>query len=106
MESLTFEQIHQRLMAWAQDRDLLGKDPHVQLTKVMEELGETSAAYNKQKRDDFIDSIGDLLVTISIFCHQTGVNPVDCFNEAWDEIADRKGKTVNGTFIKEADLNA
>ena len=25
----------------------------------------------------------------------------DCLNSAWNEIKDRKGKTVNGTFIKE-----
>ncbi|GIO22447.1 hypothetical protein [Oceanobacillus sp. J11TS1] len=29
----------------------------------------------------------------------------DCVNMAYDEIKDRKGKTVNGMFVKEEDLS-
>ena len=62
----SFEEIANGLAKWAKKRDLLGKDPHIQFSKIVEELGETSAAYNKQKHDDLVDSIGDLLVTIII----------------------------------------
>lgn len=100
-----FERITNGLTQWAKERDLLDKDPHIQFSKIVEELGETSAAYNKQKHDDLIDSIGDLLVTIIIFSKQVGMNPVDCLNEAWQTIKDRQGKTINGVFVKDSDLN-
>ena len=100
----TFEEIVDGLTQWAKDRDLLGKDPHIQFSKIVEELGETSAAYNKQKRDDLIDSIGDLLVTIIIFSKQVGLEPVACLNEAWRTIKHRQGVTINGVFVKDSDL--
>lgn len=102
----TFEEIVDKLAQWAKDRELLDKDPHVQFTKIVEELGETSAAYNKEKHNDLVDSIGDLLVTIIIFSKQVGLDPVVCLNEAWKTIAHRQGMTINGVFVKDSDLNA
>lgn len=32
-----------------------------------------------------------------------GLNIEDCYEQAWNDIKDRKGKMVNGTFIKESD---
>ena len=101
---INFEEFTNNLKRWAEERDLLTKDPHVQFTKIVEELGETSAAYNKQKHTELVDSIGDLLVTIVVFAHQVGIDPQEAYNYAWKQIANRKGKTVNGVFIKAADL--
>lgn len=100
---MTFEQLTLRLNEWRKQRNLA--DPKSQTMKVMEEVGETSAAYNKHHHDDLLDSVGDLLVTISIFCHQLGIDPVDCLSMAYEEIADRTGKTINGSFVKDADLH-
>ena len=36
---------------------------------------------------------------------QLGYNIEDCINAAYDEIKDRKGKTVNGIFVKNEDLH-
>ncbi|WP_323058328.1 MazG-like family protein [Limosilactobacillus reuteri] len=102
---ILFEEFISKLKQWAAQRNLLDKDPHVQFTKIVEELGETSAAYNKQKHTELVDSIGDLLVTIVVFCHQVGIDPQEAYNYAWHQITNRKGKTVNGVFIKESDLN-
>ena len=101
---LSFDKISHKLHKWAEKRDILNNDPHIQFTKIVEELGETSAAYNKQKPEELTDSIGDLLVTIIIFCNQVGLNPEECLNYAWKQIANRKGKTVDGVFIKKSDL--
>jgi len=32
------------------------------------------------------------------------MNLHECYLSAWDKIKDRKGETINGTFIKNADL--
>ena len=101
----SFEEIVDSLAKWAKERDLLNKDPHIQFSKIVEELGETNAAYNKQKHDDLVDSIGDLLVTIIIFSKQVGVDPVACLNEAWRTIKHHRGKTINGVFVKDSDLD-
>jgi hypothetical protein len=37
---------------------------------------------------------------LKIICNQLNLNLEECANIAWNEIKDRKGKTVNGTFIK------
>ena len=31
---------------------------------------------------------------------------LECVKGAWDEIKDRKGRMINGVFVKEADLGA
>lgn len=103
-KQINFEEFTNNLANWAKERNLLNKDPHIQFTKIVEELGETSAAYNKQKHTELVDSIGDLLVTIVIFAHQVGIDPQEAYNYAWSQIANRKGKTIDGVFIKEADL--
>lgn len=45
--------------------------------------------------------IYDLISYLSIVGNHFGLNLWDCLESAYNEIKDRKGKTVNGTFIKE-----
>lgn len=40
----------------------------------------------------------------SDYCQQKGWSISDCFQMAWDEIKNRKGKMVNGSYVKEQDL--
>lgn len=47
------------------------------------------------------DGIGDSIITLSIFAKQNFTSALKCLNLAWDEIKDRTGKTVGGTFIKD-----
>ena len=48
-----------------------------------------------------IDGIGDVLVTLIIVAEQLGLTLTECLAVAYLEIKDRKGRLVNGTFIKE-----
>ena len=103
MESkMTWGELDRAVFDWAVSRNLINKDNiQGQTMKVMEELGELCRAINKNKKDDTIDSIGDVLVTIIILSYQLGLNPEECLEEAYKTIKDRKGVTVNGVFIKE-----
>lgn len=87
---------------WADDKNILSPDnAPKQSMKVMEELGETMGAILKNKNiNDITDGIGDILVTVIILSKQLGLEPNACLEAAWNEIKDRKGQTVNGTFIK------
>ena len=51
-----------------------------------------------------MDAVGDILVVLTIYCQQKGRSISDCFQMAWDEIKNRKGKMVNGSYVKEQDL--
>jgi hypothetical protein len=50
---------------------------------------------------NIIDAIGDVQVVLIILAAQYDLDVDDCLNTAYLQIKDRKGKTVNGIFIKE-----
>lgn len=90
---------------WAIDRNLVeGSNPHAQMLKMMEELGELAGGIAKGKREVVVDSVGDVLVVLTILCAQLGISMEECFTAAYIEIKDRKGKMVDGVFVKEEDL--
>ena len=97
----TFEELQEAVLEWADERDLLEADPNRQFLKVVEELGELASAMAKNKRENEIDAMGDVLVTLIILSRQINLNPVECLEVAYNEIANRKGKTVDGVFIKD-----
>ena len=89
---------------WAIDRNLNKADPRGQMLKVVEELGEVAEGMAKNDRDKTIDGIGDLYVTIVLLAIQQNLDIRDCIDVAYDEIKDRKGKMIDGVFVKEEDL--
>lgn len=103
---MTFDELIDNITQWADDKGILVSDNIPQQTmKIMEELGETAGAILKNKKtDEVIDGIGDIFVTVIILSKQLGLDPTKCLEHAWNEIKDRKGKTVNGTFIKQEEL--
>lgn len=93
--------IQEKVTAWAEAKDLLkSENKYQQLVKVMEELGELSKAILKNDVVQQIDGLGDVQVTLIILSKQLGLDYDKCLEAAWEEIKDRKGKTVGGTFIK------
>jgi NTP pyrophosphatase (non-canonical NTP hydrolase) len=97
-----FEQLQANVYQWANEKGLIFEDNSLaQYAKVNEEVGEVGSAILKGDRLALKDGIGDSLVTLIILAYQNDMHPVDCLNEAWKEIKDRKGKTVDGTFIKD-----
>jgi len=103
---MTFDKLIDNITQWADDKGILVSDNIPQQTmKDMEELGETAGAILKHKKtDEVIDGIGDIFVTVIILSKQLGLDPTECLEHAWNEIKDRKGKTIDGTFIKEEEL--
>lgn len=89
---------------WVRDRNLHTADPRVQMCKLMEEVGELANCINKSKRLGAMDGIGDSVVVLVCLCEQLGLEFEDCIAMAYEEIKDRKGKLVDGVFVKEEDL--
>lgn len=107
-QAMTFEELHEAIIQWANDRNMIKQDRLTglaQLAKVTEELGEISAGVNKNDKEKIEDSLGDILVTLIILAQDLNFDLLDCLNSAYNVIKDRKGKTINGVFIKETDLH-
>ncbi|MBD8028166.1 MazG-like family protein [Ureibacillus sp. Re31] len=89
---------------WAKERKLDEAQPEKQMLKLIEEVGELAQGLAKANLDQVIDSIGDVYVVLTILAMQMDLDIKDCIEQAYEEIKNRKGKTVNGVFIKEEDL--
>ena len=90
---------------WSIDKGLDKGNSDRQALKFYEEAGEIGAALSRNRMDDLKDGIGDTIVTLIILAQQHGMTIEECLQYAYDEIKGRKGKTINGTFIKESDLS-
>ena len=93
-----------RIRKWVRDRNLHTADPKVQLGKLLEEAGELSSAVLKENETGVVDGIGDCVVVLICLAEQLKLDFNRCVNVAYNEIKDRKGKLVNGIFVKEKDL--
>ena len=90
------------VLHWANERGLLKPENHLkQMGKMVSEVGELCDAIIKEDKNGQIDGIGDVLVTLIILANQLGYDIEDCLEVAYTEIKNRKGKNINGTFIKE-----
>lgn len=94
-----------KIQQWAVDRNLHTADPNKQMLKLGEEYGELCAGMARNNGALVMDSVGDMFVVMTILCLQLGVSFETCVANAYDEIKDRKGRMVNGVFIKESDLS-
>jgi NTP pyrophosphatase (non-canonical NTP hydrolase) len=86
---------------WAEDRGLYkGGDTKTQALKLVEEVGETCRAILKEDYEEITDGIGDCVVVLTNLAELHGVSIENCIEEAYNEIKNRKGKMVNGTYKK------
>lgn len=91
-----------RVAQWAKDRNLIqGSNPRLQMTKLFEECEELSHALQDEDMKEVIDAIGDIQVVLAVICAQLGLDIRDCREAAWREVRYRKGKMVDGVFVKE-----
>jgi NTP pyrophosphatase (non-canonical NTP hydrolase) len=95
----------EKIRRWADDRDLIrGATAQMQFVKLIEEIGELAEGIAKGRKAAVVDGIGDAVVVLTILAAQHDVSIEQCIEAAWGEIKDRRGKMVNGVFIKEGDL--
>lgn len=98
------DELTRKIEQWSKDKNLDKADPAKQILKLGEEYGELCQGMVKNNFDQVIDSIGDMYVVLTILSLQLGVDIEYCTEVAYAEIKDRKGKMVNGVFVKESDL--
>ena len=87
---------------WHHDRNLIeGATSKDQVLKLIQEVGELSDSVCKQQ--DVKDDIGDCLVILINIAEREGTTLEECLAVAYEDIKDRKGKMIDGIFIKEGD---
>jgi len=87
---------------WHRDRNLIdGSTDKDQFMKLLQEVGELSDSLCKGK--DFRDDVGDIMVVLINILVRNGITIDECLEIAYNDIKDRKGKMVDGVFIKEGD---
>jgi len=87
---------------WANQRGIYEHgDTKTQSLKLVEEVGEICRAILKEDHDEVVDGIGDAVVVLTNLAELQGVTIEKCINVAYNTIAKRSGKMVNGTFKKD-----
>ena len=123
MNNKSFGELKELVLEWAKDKDLLHEEnADKQFMKFIEEVFEFKSEFDYLERigedpsevysdyeqietqENMQLEMGDIFVTLIVLCNQLGIDCVECLEMAYDKISKRKGKTVNGLFIKEEDL--
>ena len=87
---------------WASTRGLYERgNSKTQYIKLQEEAGELAKALLQNNKAEVIDAIGDMVVVLTNLAHLEGIHIETCINTAYKEISKRKGKMINGTFVKD-----
>ena len=87
---------------WAFEKQIFDKaSQETQFLKLIEEVGELSVSIQNDNYEDFIDAVGDCVVVLTILAQMKGIRIEHCIEEVYDVISKRKGKMVNGVFVKE-----
>lgn len=100
---MTLEGLEERVAQWHIDRNLIeGSSDKDQYMKLIQEMGELSDNICKGK--DIRDDIGDIMVVLINIAERNGLSLYECLEIAYNDIKDRKGKMIDGVFVKEGDL--
>lgn len=110
---MNFIQLGELVLEWADEKDLLHEEnADKQFMKFIEEVFEFKTELDIYRIFGYVDlnfenmktEMGDIFVTLIILCKQLGISPSECLDLAYNKISKRKGKTINGIFVKEEDL--
>jgi NTP pyrophosphatase (non-canonical NTP hydrolase) len=94
--------VFDNIRSWAKERGIYDAgDSKTQYVKLMEEAGELAKALLDEDEPEIIDAIGDMVVVLTNLAKLEGFDIEECIDSAYHEIANRKGKMVNGTFVKQ-----
>ena len=100
---MDYNQLEALVIQWADEKGILAKaTPARQACKTMEECEELIDAIEDDNREEIADALGDILVTIIIQAKMQNMSLVECLEGAYNIIAKRTGKMVDGQFVKDA----
>jgi NTP pyrophosphatase (non-canonical NTP hydrolase) len=99
---MEYRELEQLVIKWADEKGIFEKGtPSAQCDKTLEEVMELSTALHNDDKAEIKDALGDILVTIIIQAEMQGLELEDCLLTAYNVISKRKGRMINGQFVKE-----
>ena len=100
---MSVDDLDNLIRRWHHDRNLIeGGTDKDQFMKLIQEAGELSDNICKDR--DVSDDIGDMIVVLINIMERNGLSLSHCMQVAYNDIKDRKGKMIDGVFVKEGDL--
>lgn len=103
---MSYADIENKIEIWGINKGIIGPNGFgtaaSQAKKTVEEVEELVNAVCDNNKAEIIDAIGDIGVTLLMQCHIQGVTFEQCLNAAYAVISKRKGKMVDGQFVKES----
>ena len=97
---MELKELIEKTNKWFEDRNLIqGSTDKDQILKLMQELGELSD--HACKGEDIRDHLGDTLVVMLNIMKRNNLTIEECLEMAYNDIKDRKGRMVDGIFVKE-----
>jgi NTP pyrophosphatase (non-canonical NTP hydrolase) len=98
----SYNELEALVLAWAEQKGILQNGtPLAQAHKTWEEVNELEEAIRNDDREEIIDALGDILVTIIIQAEMQGLSLTECLESAYNVISKRTGKMVDGQFVKD-----
>jgi NTP pyrophosphatase (non-canonical NTP hydrolase) len=98
----SYGELEALVIAWAEQKGILENGtPIAQSCKTMEECTELIRAVAFDNKEEIVDALGDILVTIIIQAEMQGLKLKDCLESAYNVIAKRTGKMIDGQFVKD-----
>jgi len=101
----SFAYVENLVEMWGLQKGILGAGgfgtPQSQALKTLEEVEELLSAIEQNNREEIIDAIGDIVVTLIMQCHLQGVTLTECLASAYNVISKRKGQMIDGQFVKQ-----
>ena len=96
------QSIFDSIRNWAKVRGIYENgDARTQYIKLQEEAGELAKAMLKDDQAEFVDAIGDMVVVLTNLAEQRNVRIETCIASAYNQISNRTGRMINGTFVKD-----
>ena len=101
------EELENKVVDWAHDKGILNSQPSSkermlqQFSKTEEEVAELLDAILAQDKEEAVDAVGDILVTLIVQTRLWNTNLYECLDEAYEVISKRTGRMVDGILVKD-----
>jgi uncharacterized protein YabN with tetrapyrrole methylase and pyrophosphatase domain len=99
---MKYQELEALVIAWGKQKGILDNGTTMkQAEKTHEEVLELISAIDEDNREEIIDALGDILVTIILQAEMQGLKLEECLQSAYDIISKRTGVMRDGQFHKD-----